>query len=239
MSDSPVFTPTSVITTENETATLANEIKNYEVHELISFLRVKKDLKLGEKIFEILEKKEINGRAFLKLTDEKLCSVGLALDPATVLVDFAKEWEKKKLRSFSSYLSLSEVLAEYGIESDGLDSIPLFSTPTYKIQDNNEVFKRCVKEILERLRSYGSLQDDSLEAMHNEYVLAFLHAAMHIAMDETEKKITMRPQCSVVGEVSKGRIDYAIKEADELICITENKQYKVHIGFAQVRNVHY
>ncbi|GBB99407.1 hypothetical protein RclHR1_03510001 [Rhizophagus clarus] len=43
----------------------------------------------------------------------------------------------------------------------------------------------------------------------------------------------MRPQCSIVGEGSKGRIDYAIKEADELIRITENKQHKVHIGFVQ------
>jgi type II restriction/modification system DNA methylase subunit YeeA len=202
-------------------------------------LRAKKDLKLGEKIFEILEKEEINGRAFLKLTDEKLRSVGLALGPATVLVDFAKECEKKKLHSFSSYLSLSEVLAEYGIESNGLDSIPLFSPPTYKIQDDNEVFKRCMVEILGRMRSYGSLQDDSLEAMRNEYVVALLHAAIHIAINETKKKIIMRPQCSVVGEVSKGRTDYAIKEADELICITENKQHRVPIGFVQVRNVHY
>ncbi|GBC13796.2 hypothetical protein GLOIN_2v1695250 [Rhizophagus irregularis DAOM 181602=DAOM 197198] len=32
---------------------------------------------------------------------------------------------------------------------------------------------------------------------------------------------------------SRGRVDYAIKEAEDLICITEDKQHKVPIGFAQ------
>jgi len=54
-----------------------------------------------------------------------------------------------------------------------------------------------------------------------------------------DKKLSMCPQYSIVGEGSKSQIDYAIKEADELICITEDKQHKVAIGFAHVRNVHY
>ncbi|PKC74076.1 hypothetical protein RhiirA1_450394 [Rhizophagus irregularis] len=43
------------------------------------------DLELSGKIFEILEKEEINGRDFLKVTEEKLRSVGLGLGPATSL----------------------------------------------------------------------------------------------------------------------------------------------------------
>ena len=40
-----------------------------------------------------------------------------------------------------------------------------------------------MEEILGRLRSYGTLQPDSLEAMRNEYVVALLHASIHIVMD--------------------------------------------------------
>lgn len=47
--------------------------------------------------------------------------------------------------------------------------------------------------------------------MTNEYVVAILHAGLHIVMDETSKKLNMRPQHGIVGEDSKGRIDYAIK----------------------------
>jgi hypothetical protein len=68
-----------------------------------------------------------------------------------------------------------------------------------------------MEEILGRLRSYGTLQPDSLEAMRNEYVVALLHASIHIVMDITDKELSMRPQYGIVGEESRGRVDYAIK----------------------------
>src|SRR6185369_1299960 len=110
MSDTntPASTSTSVI--ENQSVTLAGEIKKYETKELIDFLRKKEDLKLSQKVFEVLEKEEINGPAFLKITKEELRSIGLGLGPAMVLADFAKECKKKKKRAFSSYRSLEEVL---------------------------------------------------------------------------------------------------------------------------------
>jgi len=71
-----------------------------------------------------------------------------------------------------------------------------------------------MEEILGRLRSYGTLQLDSLEAMRNEYVVALLHASIHIVMNETNKELSMRPKYGIVDKESKGRVDYAIKEAD-------------------------
>jgi len=94
-----------------------------------------------------------------------------------------------------------------------------------------------MEEILGRLHFYGPLQVDSLESIRNEYIVALLHAAIHIVMDERIRNLACI--LNIVGEGSKDRIDYAIKEADELICITEDKQHKVAIGFAQVRNVNY
>jgi hypothetical protein len=190
---------------------LADEIKKYKSKELIDFLCKEEDLELEEEDLEIIRKQRVNGRDFFKITKEELERHGMKLGPATRLVDFAKECKDKKLKAFSSYLSLSEVLAEYGLDSDDIDSIPLFEPQIHEIQDDNKVFKRCMEEILGRLRSYGTLQPDSLEAMRNEYVVALLHASIHIVMDITDKELSMRPQYGIVGEESRGRVDYAIK----------------------------
>ncbi|PKB96590.1 hypothetical protein RhiirA5_434576 [Rhizophagus irregularis] len=95
---------------------------------------------------------------------------------------------KEKLkRVFFSYLSLSEVL------------------------DENKIFKRCMEEVLGRLRTYGTLQSDSLEAMRNEYVVTLLHAGIHIIIDITNKNLSMKPQYGIIGEESRGQVNYAIK----------------------------
>ena len=64
----------------------------------------------------------------------------------------------------------------------------------------------CMAEILVQLKSYGTLQPDSLEAMRNEYVVALLHSAL-----QTGKELSMHPQHEIIGDESKGRVDYAIK----------------------------
>ena len=127
MSDTntPASTSTSVI--ENESVTLAGEIKKYETKELIDFLRKKEDLKLSQKVFEVLEKEEINGPAFLKITKEELRSIGLGLGPAMVLADFAKECKKKKKRAFSSYRTnddFKEVISKYKVNQ--IEDLPQF-----------------------------------------------------------------------------------------------------------------
>jgi hypothetical protein len=232
----PASTSTSV--TGNETVSLADEIKKYDTAKLIEYLRGEKDLGLSDKALEILETQEVNGRAFLKLTEEKLLRhpYNLPGGPASNLADFAKECKDKKLRSFSSYLSLSEVLAEYGYDSDGIDSIPLFSPPTYEIQDDNKILKRCMEEVLGRLRSYGTLQPDSLEAMRNEYVVALLHASIHIVMDITDKELSMRPQYGIVGEESRGRVDFAIKV--KFFCYSNYTRNYVNIPLTRTMEIY-
>ncbi|GBC04264.1 hypothetical protein RclHR1_05590019 [Rhizophagus clarus] len=207
-------------------------VENWDTETLINFLK-EQNLKFDDDDFKILCKEKITGLSFLDLTEEKFCSVGFALGPATLLAKEVQTLKEKPKRAFSSYLSLSEILAKYSLNSDGIDSILLFSPLTYEIQDDNKVFKRCMEEILGRLRSYGTLRPDSLEAMRNEYVVALLHASIHIVIDITNKKLSMKPQYGIVGEESWGQVDYTIKETEELICIMEDKQYKVPIGFAQ------
>src|ERR1700722_14569714 len=83
-------------TTETENITLADEVKNYDTTGLISFLQGQ-DLGLDEEDLEIIRKEKVNGRAFLKITEEKLHSYGMPGGPASNLADFAKECKEKKL----------------------------------------------------------------------------------------------------------------------------------------------
>jgi hypothetical protein len=81
---------------------------------------------LDEDDLEIIRKQKITGRAFLKTCKEEFERYGMLGGPATVLADFAKECKGKKLKAFSLYKSLSEVLTKYDINSDSITSIPQF-----------------------------------------------------------------------------------------------------------------
>ncbi|EXX61283.1 hypothetical protein RirG_172610 [Rhizophagus irregularis DAOM 197198w] len=158
------------------------------------------------------------------------------MGPASRLADFAKECKERKKRSFSSYKTLKdlkEVLAKYGIDGNGIGAIRQFPQKTYTLEDNDEELIQCVKEIKRRLGNMGTLLADSNEAMRCEYISAILHASLYIVKRITEKEITLAPQLEVVGEENTGRVDYAVKALEELICITEGRLYQVVMGFAQ------
>ncbi|GES93752.1 hypothetical protein GLOIN_2v1695250 [Rhizophagus clarus] len=220
------YTPASTSTTVagNETVSLADEIKKYKTEPLIEYLRKEEDLGLDDDDLEIFRKQKIMGRDFLKTTKEEFLSYGMPGGPAKRLADFAKECKEKKLRVFSTYRSLKEVLAKYGIGSDGTETIPLFSPQTHEVQDSNKHFEHCIENILFRMKNYGSLVLDSLESMRNEYVSTILHSALHIAGDVVSKEFSMRPEYEIIGDESCGRVDHAIKEAENLICVTEDKR---------------
>jgi hypothetical protein len=121
------YTPASTSTTvaRNETVLLVDEIKKYDMAKLIEYLQGP-DLGLNEDDEKILRKEKIKGQDFFDLTEERLRSVGLGLGPAMRLVKFAKECKDKKKRAFSSYRSLKEVLAKYGIDGNGIGTIRQF-----------------------------------------------------------------------------------------------------------------
>jgi len=102
------YTPASTSTTVagNETVSLADEIKKYDMAKLIEYLQGQEDLGLSEMAIKILEEEEIDGRAFLKMTEQRFRDYGMKGGPAVKLVEFAKECKDKKLRAFSSYRSL-------------------------------------------------------------------------------------------------------------------------------------
>jgi hypothetical protein len=125
------YTPASTITFgNNETVSLADEVKKYDTAKLIEYLQGQKNLELSETAIKILEKEELNGGDFFDLTQEELERHGMKLGPAKRLVKFAKECKEKKLRSFSSYKTkkdLKEVLAKYGVQDGRITDIPQFT----------------------------------------------------------------------------------------------------------------
>ena len=187
---------------------MADDVKKYDTVKLIEFLR-ERGLGLDEDDEKIIRNEKIVGHDFLKITKQDFKDINM--EARLRFADFAKDCKNKKLKAFSSYKSLKEVLARYGIGSDGTDTIPLFSLQTHEIQDTNKHFEHCVENILFRMKHYGSLVLDSLESMRNEYVSTILHTSLHIAGDATRKEFSMRPEYEIIGDESCGRVDYAIK----------------------------
>ncbi|RGB21974.1 hypothetical protein C1646_776891 [Rhizophagus diaphanus] len=219
------YTPASTSTSVagNETVSLADDIRKYDTTKLIDFLRGEKDLGLDDDDLEIIRKRKINGRAFLKTSKEDFERYGLEGGPATNLADFAKECKEKKLRAFSSYRSLEEVLGKYGIKSNSITSIPQFEPATHPVDENSAEFKLCIDDILRRIKNMGPVVDNN-EAMRCEYISTILHTAVSLLGG-----LIISPQLTIIGTESSGRVDYAIKKTldellEEIICITEGKQ---------------
>ncbi|GBB90500.1 hypothetical protein RclHR1_17490006 [Rhizophagus clarus] len=182
-------------------------VENYDTETLINFLK-EQNLKLDDDDFKILCKEKITGLSFLDLTEEKFCSIGL-------------HWDQQHF-------------SQKSLASEGTEVIPLFTSQTYEIQEDNKHFMLCMADIKLQLKSYRTLVMTSLESMRNEYISTILYTALHIAEDFTNKNFSMKPEYEIIGKESCGQVDYAIKESDSLICITEDKvQQKLTEGFAQ------
>ena len=81
---------------------------------------------LSETALKILEEEEINGSNFLDMTKQDFQEYGMKGGPAMTLVKFAKDCKEKKLKAFSSYRSLKEVLKKYDIDGNGIGTIRQF-----------------------------------------------------------------------------------------------------------------
>ena len=75
-----------------------------------------------------------------------------------------------------------------------------------------------------------------LTVMRNEYVVAILHAALHIVMDDTKKRLHMRPQYQINNEKSRGRVDYAIKIFEVFVNLAFHIVLIVNFVYRMLRN---
>ncbi|CAH1768564.1 5492_t:CDS:2 [Entrophospora sp. SA101] len=193
-------------------------VENWDMETLIIFLK-HQDLNLEERHLGFLHKQEINGQAFLLLTEEKPLGppCNLTVGPDLILAEQIKILKDNKKRAFSSFKTqndLKEVLKNHGIvDGYSIINIPQFEPVTYKIRDDEPALKLCIDGIIQRLRNMGPVIDSN-EAMRCEYISAILHLAVTIVKDYTIKK----------------HLDNTI---EKIFCITEGKQYQPGIGMAQ------
>src|SRR3954471_1072785 len=96
-------------------------VENWDTETFIIHLK-EQNLKFEEKHYDILRNEEITKQNFFDMTEEKFCSYGLKGGPAMRLAKVAKTFKEKPKRAFSSYKSLSEMLAKYSIDSNGTDN---------------------------------------------------------------------------------------------------------------------
>ncbi|CAB4373214.1 unnamed protein product [Rhizophagus irregularis] len=184
---------------------MSDVVKDFNTEELIEYLK-KKNLKLEESHFKILRKEEISGLAFLDTTKEDFRSYGLKAGPATTLAKFI-EGLSQKLRNYSSLKTLDdlkEMLRRNKVNGEDITNIKQFTPVFEEISDDDKAFKHSI-----------------------------LHASIAIAKKLTSQDIFIVLQKDVSGEDATGRVDYAIKSLEDLLCITEGKPRNIKIGYAQ------
>ncbi|CAG8461888.1 12618_t:CDS:2 [Ambispora gerdemannii] len=106
------------------------------------------DLELSDKVFKILEREEVNGHDFLKITEKKLEKWDILV---VLRLDFAKELKEKKLRSFSSYKTkkdLREVLAKHEAEKADIENMYI-----ELLKQIREEYTRHIDELKKELES--------------------------------------------------------------------------------------
>ena len=90
-----------------------------------------------------------------------------------------------------------------------------------------------MEDIILKLSNVETMTDVN-QATHCEFISAILHASIAIAKKLTSQDIFIVLQKDVSGEDATGRVDYAIKSLEDLLCITEGKPRNIKIGYAQV-----
>jgi hypothetical protein len=78
----------------SSSSTIAERLEGYETKRLIDFLREDSELshiELGDGFFTRLERENITGHLFLKLTRQEFREFGMGLRPALELEDYIKK----------------------------------------------------------------------------------------------------------------------------------------------------
>src|SRR6266498_1730496 len=111
----------------------------------------------------------------------------------------------------------------------------IFSLPAVfeEINDDDKAFEHCMEDIILKLLNMETITDAN-KVTRCEFISAILHASIAIAKNITSQDIFIVLQKDISGEDATGRVDYAIKSLEDLLCITEGKPRNIKIGYAQV-----
>ena len=120
-----------------------------------------------------------------------------------------------------------------------LHILTYFSLPAVfeEISDDDKAFEHCIEDIILKLSNVETMTDAN-EATRCEFISAILHALIVIVKKLTSQDIFIVLQKDISGENSIGRVDYAIKALENLLCIIKGKLRNIKIRYAQVRLLH-
>src|SRR4051794_7273282 len=90
-----------------------------------------------------------------------------------------------------------------------------------------------MEDIILKLSNVKTMTDAN-EVMRCEFISSILHAFIAIAKKLTFQDIFIVLQKDIFDENATGRVDYAIKSLEDLLCITEGKPCNIKIEYAQV-----
>src|SRR2546429_8689452 len=102
-----------------------------------------------------------------------------------------------------------------------------------EISDDDKAFEHCMEDIILKLSNMETMTDAN-EVTHCEFISAILHVSIAIAKKLTSQDIFIVLQKVISGEDATGRVDYAIKSLEDLLCVAEGKPRNIKIGYAQV-----
>ena len=91
-----------------------------------------------------------------------------------------------------------------------------------------------MEDIILKLSNVKTMTDAN-KATRCEFILAILYASIAITKKLTSQDIFIVLQKDISSEDTIGRVDYAIKSLEDLLCITKGKPCNIKIGYAQVR----
>ncbi|GES95248.1 hypothetical protein GLOIN_2v1511347 [Rhizophagus clarus] len=100
-----------------------------------------------------------------------------------------------------------EMLRRNKVNGEDITNIKQFTPVFEEISDDDKAFKHCMEDIILKLSNVETMTDAN--------------------------EATRFLQKDVSGEDATGRVDYAIKSLEDLLCITEGKPRNIKIGYAQ------
>ncbi|RGB21862.1 hypothetical protein C1646_777097 [Rhizophagus diaphanus] len=184
----------------------AETIKLWETERLISFLRSNSKL----------EGLELDDNFFTKLSDENITEE----ISTRIISDVVKDFNTEELIDYLGRKDLK-------LDEDDI-KILLFK----EISDDDKAFKHCMEDIILKLSNVETMTDAN-EATRCKFISAILHASIAIAKKLTSQDIFIVLQKYISGEDVTGRVDYAIKSLENLLCIIEGKPRNIKIRYAQ------
>ncbi|GES86474.1 hypothetical protein GLOIN_2v1511347 [Rhizophagus clarus] len=116
----------------------------------------------------------------------------------------------QKLRNYSSLKTLDdlkEMLRRNKVNGEDITSIKQFTPVFEEVNDDDKALIHCMEDIILKLSNVETMTDAN--------------------------EATRFLQKDISGEDATGRVDYAIKSLEDLLCITEGKPRNIKIGYAQ------